>query len=62
MRRSNSINRDQIIQALKTSNYDGVTGHFAYTPSGDITDPVVTLYAYKNGTFAPLQVLHTKAN
>jgi branched-chain amino acid transport system substrate-binding protein len=62
IRRSNSINRDQVIEALRLANYVGVTGHFSYTPSGDITDPVVTLYAYKNGAFVPLQVLHTKAD
>lgn len=59
MRRSNSISRDKILAAMQSANFDGVTGHFSYTAQGDIIDPVVTLYAYKAGQFAPVKVVHT---
>jgi branched-chain amino acid transport system substrate-binding protein len=58
MRRANSTDHEKVLAAMQTASYNGVTGHFAYTPQGDITDPVVTVYAYKAGQFAPVKVVH----
>ncbi|MBN3854008.1 branched-chain amino acid ABC transporter substrate-binding protein [Paraburkholderia sp. Ac-20340] len=58
MKRSNSTSAPQVLSAVQSTNYSGVTGHFAYTARGDITDPVVTVYTEKNGQFEPATVMH----
>ncbi|CAM2157937.1 branched-chain amino acid transport system substrate-binding protein [Paraburkholderia tropica] len=58
MRRAKSTSAPQVLEAIQNTNYDGVTGHFAYTANGDITDPVITVYTEKDGQFAPATVMH----
>ena len=54
MKRANSIDPKRYIPELKKANYKGVTATIAFEPNGELKNPAVTLYTYKDGKKSPL--------
>ncbi|QIL79855.1 branched-chain amino acid ABC transporter substrate-binding protein [Diaphorobacter sp. HDW4A] len=54
MVRAGSSDPKKYIPELKKSNYQGVTAKIAFETNGEMKNPAVTLFAYKNGEKVPL--------
>ena len=54
MKRANSVAPKVSVPALRTTNYKGVTAQIQFTDKGELTQPAVTLNAYKNNVRTPL--------
>jgi branched-chain amino acid transport system substrate-binding protein len=60
MKRANSADPAKYLPALKTTDYQGVTGHIRFDQKGDVTGGAVTLYQVKNGAWQPLETVQSK--
>jgi ABC-type branched-subunit amino acid transport system substrate-binding protein len=49
MKRANSIDPKKYIPELKKTNFKGVTTNIAFEPNGELKNPAMTLYVYKDG-------------
>ncbi|NMM76468.1 branched chain amino acid ABC transporter substrate-binding protein [Acidovorax sp. SRB_14] len=49
MKRANSWDPKVYIPELQKSNYKGVTANIAFEPNGEMKNPAITLYTYKDG-------------
>lgn len=49
MKRANSWDPKVYLPVLAKSDYNGVTAHIAFEPTGEIKNPAMTLYQYKDG-------------
>ena len=54
MQRAGSWDPKKYIPELKKSNYHGVTAKIAFESNGEMKNPAVTLFAYKDGQKVPL--------
>ncbi len=54
MKRANSTDPKVYLPKIIESNYKGVTASIAFEPSGELKNPAITLYAYKDGKKVPL--------
>ncbi|XDF37571.1 branched-chain amino acid ABC transporter substrate-binding protein [Paracidovorax avenae] len=54
MKRANSWDPKVYIPELAKSNYKGVTAQIAFEPNGELKNPAITLYTYKDGKKMPL--------
>ncbi|AVS84836.1 branched chain amino acid ABC transporter substrate-binding protein [Paracidovorax avenae] len=54
MKRANSWDPKVYIPELQKSNYKGVTAQIAFEPNGELKNPAITLYTYKDGKKTPL--------
>ncbi len=54
MKRANSWDPKVYIPELQKSNYKGVTAQIAFEPNGELKNPAITLYNYKDGKKTPL--------
>lgn len=54
MKRANSWDPKVYIPELLKSNYKGVTANIAFEPNGEMKNPAITLYVYKDGKKTPL--------
>ena len=54
MKRANSWDPKVYIPELQKSNYKGVTANIAFEPNGELKNPAITLYTYKDGKKTPL--------
>jgi len=54
MKRANSSDPKVYLPELQKSNYKGVTAHIAFESNGELKNPAITLYVYKDGKKAPL--------
>ena len=54
MKRAGSSDPKVYIPELLKSNYKGVTATIAFEPNGEIKNPAITLYVYKDGKKTPL--------
>ncbi len=54
MKRANSWDSKVYIPELAKSNYKGVTAQIAFEPNGELKNPAITLYTYKDGKKTPL--------
>ncbi|WP_404302479.1 branched-chain amino acid ABC transporter substrate-binding protein [Alicycliphilus denitrificans] len=54
MKRAGSWDPKVYIPELLKSNYKGVTSSIAFEPNGEIKNPAITLYVYKDGKKTPL--------
>ena len=54
MKRAGSWDPKVYIPELQKSNYKGVTANIAFEPNGEIKNPAITLYVYKDGKKTPL--------
>ena len=54
MKRANSVDPKVYVPALRKTNYKGVTAQIQFTDKGELTQPAVTLNAYKNNVRTPL--------
>ncbi|MES2877897.1 MAG: branched-chain amino acid ABC transporter substrate-binding protein [Pseudomonadota bacterium] len=48
MKRANSVDPKVYVPFIGKTQYKGVTANIAFTPKGELTTPVVTLYTFKN--------------
>jgi branched-chain amino acid transport system substrate-binding protein len=49
MKRANSVDPKVYIKELPKTNFKGVTANIAFEPNGEIKNPAMTLYTYKDG-------------
>ena len=54
MKRAGSWDPKVYIPELLKSNYKGVTANIKFEPNGELVNPAITLYVYKDGKKAPL--------
>jgi len=54
MQRANSTDPKVYIPELAKSNFKGVTANIAFEPNGEMKNPAITLYVYKDGKKSPL--------
>ena len=54
MKRANSADPKVYLPELAKSNYKGVTANIAFEPNGEMKNPAITLYVYKDGKKTPL--------
>ncbi len=54
MKRAGSWDPKVYIPELLKSNYKGVTANIVFEPNGEIKNPAITLYVYKDGKKTPL--------
>ena len=55
MKRANSTDPKKYIPELKKSHYKGVTATIAFEPNGELKNPAISLYTYKDGKKTPLE-------
>lgn len=54
MKRANSVDPKVYTPKLIETNYQGVTAKIAFEPNGELKNPAITLYTYKDGKKTPL--------
>ena len=54
MKRANSVDPKVYTAKLAETNFKGVTSTIAFEPNGELKNPAMTLYMYKDGKKAPL--------
>ena len=54
MKRANSVDPKVYVPFIGKTQYKGVTANIAFTPKGELTNPVVTLYTFKDNVRAEL--------
>ncbi len=54
MKRANSWDPKVYLPELAKSSYKGVTANIAFEPNGEMKNPAITLYVYKDGKKTPL--------
>ncbi len=54
MKRANSWDPKVYLPELAKSNYKGVTANIVFEPNGEMKNPAITLYVYKEGKKTPL--------
>ncbi|CAE6772759.1 Leucine-, isoleucine-, valine-, threonine-, and alanine-binding protein [Paraburkholderia aspalathi] len=54
MEAANSVKPADFNAALKSTNYDGVTGKIGFTQTGDLKNPRSTMYQVKDVTWVPI--------
>ncbi|MFM0096110.1 branched-chain amino acid ABC transporter substrate-binding protein [Paraburkholderia nemoris] len=57
MRRANSTDRSRILAAMPATSYDGVIGHIAFDPHGDLRDAAITIYQFKDNKKTVMDVI-----
>ena len=48
MKRANSVDAKAYLPFIAKTQYKGVTADIAFTANGELTQPAVTLYVYKD--------------
>lgn len=54
MKRANSVDPKVYTAKLAETNFKGVTANIAFEPNGELKNPAMTLYVYKDGKKSPL--------
>ena len=54
MKRANSVDPKVYTPKLIESNFKGVTANIQFEPNGELKNPAITLYVYKDGKKSPL--------
>jgi branched-chain amino acid transport system substrate-binding protein len=54
MKRANSAEPAKYIPELKKTNFKGVTANIQFEPNGELKNPAMTLYVYRDGKKVPL--------
>ena len=54
MKRANSVDPKVYTAKLADTNFKGVTSTIAFEPNGEMKNPSITLYVYKDGRKSPL--------
>ncbi len=57
MKRANSIEAPKVLAAMPSTDYNGVIGHIAFDDKGDLKESAITLYDFKAGKKAVLDVV-----
>ena len=48
MKQADSTDPKVYLSKLAALNYEGLTGAVSFTPAGELSQPTVTLYTYRN--------------
>ena len=54
MKRANSADPAKYIPELKKTNFKGITANIQFEPNGELKNPAMTLYVYRDGKKVPL--------
>jgi branched-chain amino acid transport system substrate-binding protein len=54
MKRANSVDPKVYVNELAKASFKGVTSTIAFEPNGEMKNPAITLYVYKDGKKTPL--------
>jgi branched-chain amino acid transport system substrate-binding protein len=54
MKRANSVDPKVYTPELLKSQFKGVTSTISFEPNGEMKNPAITLYVYKDGKKTPL--------
>jgi branched-chain amino acid transport system substrate-binding protein len=54
MKRANSVDPKVYTAKLAETNFKGVTANIAFEANGELKNPAMTLYVYKDGKKSPL--------
>jgi branched-chain amino acid transport system substrate-binding protein len=54
MKKANSAKPDVFLNALRTTEYTGITGKISFDSNGDLKNPTSTLYQVRNGRWVPV--------
>lgn len=54
MKRANSVDPKVYTSKLAETNFRGITSTIAFEPNGELKNPAITLYVYKDGKKSPL--------
>ncbi|MFM0194253.1 branched-chain amino acid ABC transporter substrate-binding protein [Paraburkholderia strydomiana] len=57
MKRANSIEAPKVLAAMPSTDYNGVIGRIAFDDKGDLKEGAITLYDFKDGKKAVLDVV-----
>ncbi|MHA7682627.1 ABC transporter substrate-binding protein [Cupriavidus sp. PET2-C1] len=57
IKQANSARSAELVSALRTTQYDGITGKIAFDPNGDLKNPTSTLYQVKGGRWVPVTTI-----
>jgi branched-chain amino acid transport system substrate-binding protein len=57
MKRANSIDAPKVLAAMPSTDYNGLIGHIAFDDKGDLKEGAITLYDFKDGKKAILDVV-----
>ncbi|WP_322071892.1 branched-chain amino acid ABC transporter substrate-binding protein [Paraburkholderia bannensis] len=57
MKRAGSTKPAVFMSALRSTQYDGITGHISFNTIGDLSNPTSTLYQVKNGKWVPVTTI-----
>ncbi|MFM0210487.1 branched-chain amino acid ABC transporter substrate-binding protein [Paraburkholderia sediminicola] len=57
MKRANSIEAPKVLAAMPSTDYNGVIGHIAFDDKGDLKESAITLYDFRDGKKAVLDVV-----
>ena len=57
MKRANSIEAPKVLAAMPSTDYNGLIGHIAFDDKGDLKEGAITLYDFKDGKKAVLDVV-----
>ena len=49
IRRAGSVDRAAVAAAVAATDYDGLTGHIAFDPKGDLKNGAISLYHVQGG-------------
>lgn len=55
MERAKSVDPKVYLPFLAKADYNGVTAHIAFEPNGEMKNPAISLYTYKDGKQTPLE-------
>ncbi len=53
------LTRAGIASEIAKSDFDGLVGHVAFTPAGELQKPFLFLYAVKDGKFRARSIAHS---
>jgi branched-chain amino acid transport system substrate-binding protein len=57
MKHANSVDPAKVLDAIHKTDYAGITGHIMFDAKGDITEPAISIFDFKDGKKALLDVV-----
>lgn len=57
MKRSNSVDPSKVLGAIHKTDYAGITGHVMFDAKGDITEPAISIFDFKDNKKTLLDVV-----
>lgn len=57
MKHADSLNASKLLNAIHKTNYAGITGHIMFDTKGDITEPAISIFDFKDNKKTLLDVV-----